>query len=612
MVRFARALLMVLIVTAACRSDGGSHAGTGGSDGTGGTSATVVAGGTTGLGGSPIGGSGGAGGTGGAPTSSAGGALGDGGAGGSGTGPTESCPDVGLDAAIVHYVCDCQAGAAPGCLPGDDTAAGSLAAPWRTVTKAQQTFASAQAGTTFAFCRGGSFTPGSSGTWVNDGTKTGCTAANPCVVRDYLPPGALGALPLPIITVGSGHGVDMANGGNAEHQEGYVFLNLDLRSTSQGTSGNGFFVYNDVDDVLVCGVAIDGFQVGFYMAGSNPAAAGSDGKNVRIELRSSSISNCGSQGMLGSCDDCVVAGNRFANNGFGATTSSEGARNHNIYLSAHGLVHRMKVVGNDLYRSAMVGGACTGTPLVVHGMFADLLIEGNSIHEDLGAAGGGCWGLAVDTGYNGEHEEFTNVVIRRNTVTNVGNVSIGTTGCHNCLIENNLVLQQQTAFGGSLVSVPNRTGGSEDQTTDTVTVRNNTLIDLSSAAYTGVHLGGEGTGHVSTNNAVYGGAGGSLTCFDYDLADASYADRDYNLCFAATGTLRWATGQTTLASFQTATGADTHSLTADPLFLSTQAPFDFHPGPGSPLIDAAGLQSPADDLTGTARGSLPDIGALER
>jgi len=609
MVRFAHALLLVLMVTAACSSKGGAHSGAGGNDATGGTSAPTDSGGVASQGGSAGGGSGGMSGGAAGSGSSSGGTLG---APDGGVLPGASCPDIGLDAATVHYVCDCQAGAAPACVPGDDSAAGSAAAPWRTITKAQQIFASAQAGTTFAFCRGGSFTPGSSGAWVNDGTTTGCTAANPCVVRDYVPTGATGALPLPIITVGSGHGVDLANGGNAEHQEGYVFLNLDLRSTSQGTSGDGFFVYNDVDDVLVCGVAIDGFQVGFYMAGSNPAAAGSDGKNARIELRNSSVTNCGSQGMLGSCDDCVVAGNRFANNGFTATTSSEGSRNHNIYLSAHGLVQRMKVVGNDLYRSAMVGGACTGTPLVVHGMFSDLLIEGNTIHEDLAAAGGGCWGLAVDTGYSDEHEEFTNVVIRRNTVTNVGNVSIGTTGCHDCLIENNLIIQQQTAFGGALVSVPNRTGGSEDQTTDAVTVRNNTLIDLSSAAYSAVHLGGEGTGHISTNNAVYGGGGGTLTCFDYDLADTSYADRDYNLCFAATGTLRWATGQPTLAGFQAATGADAHSMIADPFFVSTQAPFDFHPGNGSPLVDAAGAQAPAIDLSGAARDPLPDIGAFER
>jgi hypothetical protein len=607
MVRVAPALVVVFSATAACQADGGAHSGAGGERATGGASTTTASGGVAGSGGTTVGGSGASG----IPGSS-GGAIGSGGAAGSGSVPVANCPDIGLDAATVHYICDCQAGAAPGCVAGDDTGAGDVAAPWRTVTKAQQAFASAQAGTTFAFCRGGAFAPGSSGAWVNDGTKTGCTAANPCVVRDYVPPGAAGAPPRPIITVSSGHGVDLANGGNAEHQEGYVFLNLDLRSTAIGTSGNGFFIYNDVDDVLVCGVAIDGFQVGFYMAGSNPAAAGSDGKNVRIELRSSSITNCGSQGMLGSCDDCVVAYNRFANNGFTATTSSEGARNHNIYLSAHSLVHRMKVVGNDLYQSAMVGGSCTGTPLVVHGMFQDLLIEGNSIHEDLGAAGGGCWGLAVDTGYSGEHEEFTDVVIRRNTVVNVGNVSIGTTGCHNCLIENNLVIQQQTGFGGALVSVPNRTGGSEDQATDAVTVRNNTLIDLSSASYTGLHLGVEGTGHVATNNAVWGGAGGTLTCFDYDLADASYASRDYNLCFAASGTLRWATGQPALAGFQMATGADAHSLTADPLFVSSQAPFDFHPGAGSPLVDAALAQAPADDLSGAIRGPLPDIGALER
>jgi hypothetical protein len=203
-------------------------------------------------------------------------------------------------------------------------------------------------------------------------------------------------------------------------------------------------------------------------------------------------------------------------------------------------------------------------------------------------------------------------VIRRNIVIDTGNVSIGTTGCTNCLIENNLVVQEQSAFSGSLISVPNRDRGDEDQDTTGVTIRNNTLIDLTSSGITAIRLGVEGTDHEVVNNAIFGDAGGRLTCFDYDLADSSYTTRDHNLCYAASGTLEWEAGGASLASFQSASGADLESLAEDPLLVSTVMPYDFHPGDGSPLVDAADASAPSDDLEGKDRDAAPDIGALER
>ncbi len=578
-----------------------------GSSGTSGTTGGTEADASGGTGGDT--GTGAAGGS--APAASGGSDTGDAGAGndgetgGNGNPTLVDCPDVGLDASVIHYVCDCQPGAADGCVAGDDAARGTVDAPWRTVEQARRTFQSATAGSTIAFCRGGSF-DANGGTWVNENKTNGCTASEPCVVRDY----GAGDAGRPVLTVSSGHGIDLENGGSAEHEEGYVFLNLDVRSTSGGSSGDGVFVYNDVDDVLVCNSSFDGFQVGFYLAGSNEPAAGSDGKNSRIELRSSSITNSGSQGILGSCDDCVVAYNTFENNGYAAASVERAPLNHNVYLSAHTLVRGMKVIDNQLYRSTNVDGACRATSLVAHGLFDDLVIEGNVIREDVGAVAAGCWGLSVDPGYGDELEAFTNVKIRRNTVVNTGNVAIGTSSCDGCTIENNLVIQEQP-FDTTLIAVPVRARGQEDQPTSNVTVRNNTLVDLSSASITGVALGGEGTGHASSGNAIFGNGGGTLSCFAYGLGDSSYGVRDDNLCFVASGTLRWA-GGAALAAFQSVSGADGNSVSLDPRFVSTAEPFDFHPLGDSPLIDGASAKSPADDLEGKARDARPDIGALER
>lgn len=600
---------------------GGTGAGAGGANASGGKGAGGSSGGASGKGSGGTGGSGAGAGRGGSGTGggTVGGSSGTGGSAGSGAAEggeggdppstATECEDVGLDAAVIRYVCDCQAGAAAGCVAGSDDAAGTIDEPWQTYDKARQAFATLRPGETIALCRGGSFVPGSTRTWVN----ATCVANDPCIVRDYVPSGGSSMDARPLITVSSGHGIDLEDGGDSDHEEGYLFMNLDVRSTSNGADGFGVLIYNDIDDVLFCGMSLEGFEVGFHAAASNPPAAGSDGRNARIELRSSWVVNNGSQGYLGSCDGCAITSTFFQNNGFAVATQSEAVRNHNIYFASHELVHGVRAVGNELYQSAMFAGKCEGVPLVVHGQFEDVTLDGNYIHEDKDAVGGGCWGLAVDTGYTNEAEAFTNVVIRNNRVIDTGNVGIGTSGCSSCLIENNLVIQTQASFGGStLIAVPNRDRGENDQVTSSVIVRNNTLVDLSSAAITGLALGGEGSSHQATSNAVFGDAGGTLNCFSYGLADTSYASRDHNLCFAASGTMRWTSAQPALDAWQTASGADAASASADPLFVSVTAPYDFHPGVGSPLIDASSDMAPMTDLEGKSRGSSPDIGAYER
>ena len=131
-------------------------------------------------------------------------------------------------------------------------------------------------------------------------------------------------------------------------------------------------------------------------------------------------------------------------------------------------------MGNELYRSAIVDGECAGVSFVVHGEHDGLLIEGNLVREDLGAAGGGCWGIAVDTGY-GEAELFRNVTIRGNRVINVGNVAIGLNACENCLVENNVVVHEQS-FGTRGIAAPNRDRDAADLAMTGVTIRNNSIF----------------------------------------------------------------------------------------------------------------------------------------
>jgi parallel beta-helix repeat protein len=524
--------------------------------------------------------------------------------------PQPECPDVGLDpgAGTIHYVCDCGTGADASCQPGDDAGAGdSMAAPWQTMAKAITEFANLAPGDSIALCRGGSFTvDANTGTrWVNGQ----CLAANPCIVRDYPPPWAAGQVGRPIVSALSGsNGFAFEDGGDADHEEGYTFMNLDIRGSGDG---DGFFLYNDIDDVLVCNVSIDNFAIGFHVEGSNPPAVGSDGENERIVLRSSSITNNSAQGWLGACDGCAVEYCSFQNNGF-----AEAVFNHNIYFSGSstGPSVGMRAVGNDLYQSAFVGGTCQGVSLVVHGEHDGLLIEGNTVHEDLGAADPGCWGIAMDTGY-AEAEGFSHVTIRNNTVVNVGNVGIGLDACDSCVVENNVVIQEQ-AIDTLGIAVPDRDRGPEDLPMTDVTVRNNSLLFGTAAGGIGIALGGEGTGHLEVSNAIqYLGNGGGWSCFALDQPTASYAAVDHNLCFypSASGG-EWMQGAGALAAWQSSSGLDMGSLASDPAFASVTGPgYDLAPSSASsPLVNAGdSAQSSAADHDGKSRDAQPDIGAYE-
>ena len=82
----------------------------------------------------------------------------------------------------------------------------------------------------------------------------------------------------------------------------------------------------------------------------------------------------------------------------------------------------------------------------MHGEHADLLIEANTIREDVGAADPACWGLGITPAY-ATPEGFLRTVIRGNTFRNVGNIAIALGSCQDCVVENNVIVSEQT-FGG--------------------------------------------------------------------------------------------------------------------------------------------------------------------
>ncbi|MEM1203042.1 MAG: right-handed parallel beta-helix repeat-containing protein [Acidobacteriota bacterium] len=509
--------------------------------------------------------------------------------------------------AVERFVCDCAADSATACVPGDDGNPGTEALPWQSYEGARTAFADLAPGDRIHFCRGGAWDVSGVGSrWVN----RACRAENPCVVGAYAPSWGSPEDPRPIFNrLDGAHGFSLADGGNAEHEEGYVFETLDVRSTT-GLS-NGFFLQNDIDDVTIRNVSISGFRIGVHLARSNPCGPDPDcdGRNERIVLEASTILHNESQGWLGGSNGSQILDSYFEGNG------SLEVFDHNIYLSgSQGTpVDGMRVVGNRLYRSDLDhGGVCRGVSLVVHGEYTNLLIEDNEVWEDVGRAGPGCWGIAVDPGYS-EAESFVGVTIRGNVVRNVGNVGIGVASCDDCVIENNVVIQQNP-FNTRGIAAPDRTRGPNDLPMDAVVIRNNSIYIGAESGGTGIRLNGEGSGHVLASNAIhYAGTSASFNCQDTDLPSSAYLDIDHSLCFHPSApAAEWAHGMGSLLDWQTASGFDGNSNGIDPGFTDPEA-WDLVPsGENAATVDSGHptLSSPVA-IDGAPRDGQPDAGAFE-
>lgn len=428
------------------------------------------------------------------------------------------------------------------------------------------------------------------------------------MVSDYTP--AWGNdLPRPILHHGgTGHTFRLEDSGNADRDGGYSFSNLDLQCASEGQCGWAFFLYNDVDDLLIENVSMDGFAIGIHAAGSNPPNPGSNGENDRITIRNCRVTNNTSQGFLGGADDLIIEDSYFENNGGGTVFD------HNIYLS-HG--DGVQIRGNELFRSSMNNqDQCNGVSLVAHGVLNDITIENNLIHEQPGHAHPTCWGIGVDTGYSSA-ESFTNVTIRGNRIINVGNLGIGLNACANCLVENNVIVQTQP-FGFTGIMAPDRARNDDDQMLTNVTIRNNSIFTASNG--TGIRLDTEGSDHQLISNAIQYTGSASFTCINAGLNPADYEAIDYNLCYmaGASTTSEWekdsGTMPSPLAAWQNTSAFGNHSLQSLPGFHSPQSPnFDLSISSDNAAVVDQGhptLSAPKD-IQGRHRTGTPDAGAYE-
>jgi hypothetical protein len=509
------------------------------------------------------------------------------------------------------YVCDCQTGADTNCIAGIDTSTGSIDNPWQSYEKARITFATLAAGDSLQFCQGGYWNVNSSNSrWVNGN----CQANNRCVVKDYVAHWATGDEINPIIERLDGrHMFALEDGGSANHEEGYEFRNLEIKGN--GLTGAGFLLYNDIDDVLLDNLIIDNFFAGVNLAGSNSCIAGDivcDAKNSRIVLSNSRVTNNLEQGWIGSSSGSRILNNYFSDNG------NRAMLDHNVYLGTHSHVDDMQVIGNELYHAALdVNGVCQSAPLVVHGSFNNLLIENNLISEDVGFAGGGCWGLVVDAAYRpdqmppGIGERFDNVIIKGNTIKNVGNVGIGLSSCIDCVVENNIIIQQ-ASNGMRAIIAPDRPLEGLDVPMDNVIIRNNTIFVSDGTAIT---VNDQGTNHIIVSNTIYyTGSSSQFNCLQTtNLSHTAFDNIDNNICNHPNASIiEWVDTIGTLVSWQLQSGFDNNSSESNPGFLdSTNLIFSANATDSIMVNSGHKSLSSTTDIEAVNRDNMPDIGAFE-
>jgi hypothetical protein len=481
--------------------------------------------------------------------------------------------------AATYYLSDCKAGAAQGCVPGSAANDGLSAA---TPKQLWSQLPARKGGDRILFAKGGSWTDASMGIYVATASPS-----MPVVWDSYSPPWGGAAKPILTEARALRYLFNFDDAGQKFADGGYVIRNLDLRGGGvMGVSTGGqaaVFTYWAVNDLLMENLEISGFKLGVYTA-HLPKDLVKGWENYRITLRNSYVHDNSVASFLGGAADLVIENNILDYNG------STPIFDHDIYLSS---AARAIIRGNTITRSVLDGlGKCTGSVIVVHGAVDGLLIENNKIVQPPGSKPT-CYGIEISGGYTDDKgpEYFHDVVIRGNTVVDVGYIGIGARGCTRCAIEDNAVVW--TAAGGNQgISMSVNAPSLSDERGTALVIRNNSIYMPSPLGTpTGILLVNEGAGHTVASNVIYYGAGATAQarCFDTkDYTRNGFAVFDNNLCFRAGGPLTYSPAYATLAAAQAA-GFDLHGLNVDPQFLAPPSAANGYSLAVSPTSPAASL-----------------------
>jgi len=379
--------------------------------------------------------------------------------------------------AVVYHFSDCQVGAAAGCVAGNNANPGTLASPKQTLSGINVD--GLPAGSQLLFARGGAW----AGFTVSL-HNLNVTPSAPLVMDAY------GSGVTPLLRTASGDAVRAGgNWNNTTNDGGYTIRNM--RFDGMGTANWGVWLVHNVRGVVLENVDISGFNLGVH------ASLGAPYGITGLVIRDSRISRNREMGILGGYSDSLIERTTFEGNNF---TGS--GLNHAIYFS-NGT--RTTIRNNVFTNNSVVNGVCTGGNVTAHGQIDALTIEGNTITQVASTAT--CYGFAVTTGYS-TVEEFRNVVIRGNTVVNVGMAGIAANAAPGVLIENNRVINTQATVQYSVWVGANGGSVAPDAADRDAIVRNNTVC-YTQPNTSSVGISASVPGAVISNNTVITGANAS-------------------------------------------------------------------------------------------------------
>jgi hypothetical protein len=487
----------------------------------------------------------------------------------------------------VYYFSDCQTGAAPNCVPGNNANAGTQpAAPKRNLDGFDLN--RLPAGTTLLFARGGA--------WANFRLRISnlqVTPAAPLVFDAY------GSGGPPLFQTPSGIAIEFGKYQDTNADGGYTLRNL--RLDGQGTADWGLWLRENLRYVTVDNVEITGFAIAIHAQSLPPHGV------TKVAIRNSTISRNRSMGVLGQFSDSVIEGNTFEANNFSGSVF-----NHAIYLSGSAHGGRNNVVRNNAFvNNSAVNGTCTGGNVTMHGQMDGLLIEGNVMTQAASAIT--CYGFSITPGYD-TPEWFRNVVVRGNTIVNLGGCAICAGAAPGIVVEDNVIVQTNPTYQRAILIPANVKPGSaisagDDQDTGAV-VRNNSIFLARPNAHSVGVSSLQGRNLQVVSNLVYLGAGDGGACFDHGPL-SSHAAFDNNLCYSAAGNGAWSTAHRTLGAARSA-GFDARGIGSDPRILgvpSGTTRWRCRLDAASPALNAGHAELSSVRARSRPR---PDIGACER
>lgn len=516
----------------------------------------------------------------------------------------------GAPTGTVYYVCDCGTGAQPGCTVGNDASATPTnpATPLRTFDAARTKFTSMSNGDRVELCQGGVFPETSGNNGFDNGNFT--VVGGGGYLMSYVAAWGGGGVKPKILPVVTEDAIQLIRGSTPAHGA-YTFADFEI--AGQGTSASsgtnvGIFVFGNESNVTACNLNIHDMQIGMQVSRNVETD-----RNLNSTMTDSIVKDCWGQGWLGGDSGTSVLYSQFKNDGF-----ARALLNHGLYLvGANGTDNTQTstgwlIKGNEVYQTTFISGSgCSAAEITMHGLSANIVVDGNYVHEDIGTIDPGCWGIALAPGYTAT-ETLTNVTVKNNIVENVGNASIVAGSWVGGLIENNVLINRQ-GNTDKAIDIPDNEGVEDTPTTGVIVRNNSILID----AGIGIRLGTEGTGYGVINNAIYHTGGGTPGCFTLNLAAAAYGGGvDYNDCWIVGGVgSRWETSTgDTLSAWRSATGFETHGFSTDPAYLAMTSPYNLAFLNTSPLYNAGSTAlGSSTDILGVTRpqGAATDIGAYE-